>query len=548
MSRKKPVSEPRMLPKGAPSPSQNAGVPVSTWKIFVTAVSVGLLLITSGCSSRDANPGAADYPALSSADSADAEASPVEPSCDTPEVDPVTRIADYVVRAYSPTCATDKTTPEEALPRAALDSGVEACMLREDSYPRRQWNDSTAGFPRATDAYRLADGDHHVAVIPVQWPDLTDDGDPMSFLPYATQMYGDWLATYSRGKVNLSFDIYPEWITLERESSEFAQSEAEQTNSQWSESNVNKVAFFWTQALAAADPVVDFTGVDIVMFVLPREQEVIAEFNLWPPGTGVFDTDEGPISRGFAPGSFHFRPSKELWAFWVHETLHYFKVPDLYWVDQGGTEKTTFNPDLYPAPLFGYDIMTTANSLRSLNSWNLWLLGWAEDSEITCLTPETVEDSSFEIFSNDQQGPHTKALLLPLSESQMLMVESRRTTPFDVEIFRSRQGVVVSVIDTSLGHGEGPITLLAPHGRHLILGTLPGGESENYLDAVLYEGNHLDIAGFHITVNEAKQHSDIVSVSRLANWVSGSDPEYVCIGYDNRDLTMDYELSCPLVF
>ena len=65
---------------------------------------------------------------------------------------------------------------------------------------------------------------------------------------------------------------------------------------------------------------------------------------------------------------------------------------------------------------------------------------------------------------------------------------------------------------------------------------------------MLYEGNHLDIAGFHITVNEAKQHSDIVSVSRLANWVSGSDPEYVCIGYDNRDLTMDYELSCPLVF
>jgi M6 family metalloprotease-like protein len=506
------------------------------------------VLILAGCASGEDVEIASPTPEATSTQ--DAAVDQVVEDCDTPEVDQMGLAPNANWNEFLATCPTDKTTPEPALTAVSFSNDLEPCMLLEDNADRRRYQDNTTGFPRATDPYRLPDGDYNVMVIPVDWPDLKDDADPASFLTEATELYPEWLETYSRGKVNLSLELYPGWITLDSESKYFSQSESDQVNGQWSDLNRNKVTLFWTEALKAADPYVDFTDVEIVMFILPRFQNVIAEFNLWPPGTGTYQTDEGPISRGFTPGSFQFRSDQELWAFWAHETMHYFKMPDLYWVDQGSTEKPTFNRSTYPAAIYAYDIMTTANSMRSLSTWLLWLLGWAEDSELTCLTEESSQDSSFEIYSNDNPNPETKAVMIKLSDHQLLLVESRRKTRFDAEFARSRDGVMVSLVDTTIPHGQGAITLIAPSGRGLVQAQWPGGETDiPYLDAILYEGNFIDIAGYHIIVNQAKAESDIVSVSRISDWSPEAAPDYVCLTKENREFGPNntQSIGCPLV-
>jgi M6 family metalloprotease-like protein len=472
-----------------------------------------------------------------------------EKSCDTAEIDPLVSIGDRDWGSYSVTCETDATTPTTALSALDIGTNLEPCKLIETSAQRKRYNDNTSAFPRASDPSKskLEDGNHRVMVIALDWPDLKDRFDPVELLQHHADQFAEWYAVYSRGKVALDVVVHPEKITLEKESAKFSQSESEQTDNQWGSDNVRKVQFFWKEALAAADPFVDFTDVEMVMFVLPRTQTVIDEFNLWPPGTGQFKTDEAIIDRGFTAGTFHFQGGNKLYSFWVHETLHYFKVPDLYWVDQGGTEKETFSEYTVPAPIYSYDVMSSANSMRSLNNWILWLLDWAEDEEFRCLDANS-EASSFEIASNHLSDDRVKAVMLRVSESDLIVIESRRETKFDEPIQRSRNGVLIYHVDATLGHGEGALTLLAPKGRTLINVVYQGGQNETILDAMFYEGNTIEVAGHRITVNEALETSDIVSISKVEDWVSGEPANYVCITLENRVRPDEGELGCSIVF
>lgn len=477
---------------------------------------------------------------------AEESAEPEVVDCDSPEVDPLTLLGDASMNSFHATCPTDKTTPEIAL--AALDTAteLEPCMLVEKNNNRKGIEEYTTGFPRNTSPTKLADGKHKVIMIPVDWPDLKDDVDPMTFLPDAAEKYAKWFETYSGGKLTLDIEIYPEWIEMATESAKFAQSEFEANASQWGDANVAKVDFFWNQALAVADPLVDFTGVEIVMFVVPRYQDVISEFNLWPPFSSTYQTDEAEIYRGFTPGSFHYRPENELWAFFVHETLHYLKMPDLYWVDLNSFRA---QPNTMPAPNYGYDVLNTANEVRRVNSWLLWLMNWVDDSELRCFTEENFVDGSIEIASNEIQDSRTKAVMLKLSEHELLLIESHRLTEFDAPMVRSRDGVLIQYLDTTIPHGYGAMTILAPKGRTLLEVTTNGGNTEQVLDAVFYEGNSIDIAGYHITVNQANEDSDLVLISKIPDWTPGSEPQYVCINMENRDRSIDKEnLTCPLVF
>ena len=468
------------------------------------------------------------------------------PACDTDKVQPLTVLADKNWQTYSYNCTTDRQKPEVTLAYNPPVNNLEPCKLIETSPERVRYADLTTGFPRSTNAYRLRDGEHKIAVIPIQWPDFKGEADIMDTLKPAAKKVDDWYKIYTRGNVSFDWEFYDGWITLPDESSNYSQSEAQQNTGQWSEENTSIIDYFWNTALEASDPYVDFTGVDMVFFILPTTQDVVAEFNLWPPGTNSFQTDEGPIQRGYTPGSFHFRDGNEVWMFWIHEMQHYFKMPDLYWVDQNSVKRTDRT---LPGPMQGFDMMTNQGGVtKSLNGWLMWLAGWADDKELYCLTKDNFQETSFEVNTIDKTDASLKSVILKLSDTSAVVIESRRKTVFDSQVEqRDRDGVFVYHVDTSIGHGEGPLTILAPAGRTLV-SSLTEFQNQTALDAVLYEGNSIDIAGYHITVNQAKQFSDVVSISKIPDWVPGSDPTYVCHTKANRDLSKSYALSCPIVY
>tara|TARA_B110000259_G_scaffold102166_1_gene117641 strand:+ start:1995 stop:3557 length:1563 start_codon:yes stop_codon:yes gene_type:complete len=505
-------------------------------------------LILMGCANSEVVPALTTPPPtqVPATQEPSVEGSAFYPDCDTNEIQPLSIVKDLRWQTFSYSCSTDRQMPELALEYNPQPNSLDQCKLIETSADRARYKDNTVGFPRSDNEYRLADGNHKIAVIPIQWPDMQGAVDIMATLKPAAQKVDDWYEIYSRGKVSFDWSFYEGWITLPDESSNYSQSEEQQNTGQWSDENTSVIDYFWSNALEASDPYVDFTGVEMVFFILPTKQNVVAEFNLWPPGTGVFQTDEGPIQRGYTPGSYHFRNGNEVWMFWIHETLHYFKMPDLYWVDQNSVKRSELT---LPGPMQDFDILTNQGGItKSLNGWLMWLAGWADDQEVFCVTPDEFQQSSFEISAVDNTDTSLKSVIVKLSDTSAVVIESRRKTQFDAQPEqRSRDGVFVYHVDTRIGHGEGPLTILAPAGRTMI-DVSTGYQNWPALDAVLYEGNSVDIAGYHITVNEAKESSDVISISRLSGWNPGDPPTYVCHTKENRDLSVDYEGSCPISY
>ena len=513
-------------------------------RILVAGV-VAILL--AGCatavpSSREGNATSEEGTQTPSEESASQAA-----QCDTPEREELTVVVRSSEHLYRATCPTDRWEVHPALEPVVSGTEVEPCQILEVSGPREEWDDNTTAFPRNNlDPWRLRDGELSVAVIPVEWSDVRSrERDPTTFTHYAGDTFAQWFEVYTRGSVSFSMTYYDTWIELSEPSENFRLSDDKQNLNQWGDTSRAGVEYFWEQALADTDPYVDYSGVDVVFFVLPREQSVSGEFNLWPPGHKEFMTDEGPIRRGFTPGQFQFRQPEGLWYFWVHESLHYFKMPDLYWVDQNGPRATQ---QVAASPINGYEVMTQSYQ-NALSMWLMWLAGWANDSEFECLTSDNFHDSSFTLTASSVPNDDLKAVLIKLSDTDVVVVESRRTQEaFDhVNPARSRDGVVVYHVDATLGHGEGALTLLAPQGRGFVESPMPGGEIPSHtLDAVMYEGNYLDIAGYRLEVNEATATGDTVSISRLPNWDPTATPTYHCVNMANRDYSQGLDLTCYL--
>ena len=467
------------------------------------------------------------------------------PNCDTLALQPMTKKfrQDRFTLTYETNCATDRTATTEALEALVSGTNLEPCRLNDRSLEGQSPDGMRVGSPRSPTKW--ADGERKVILVAFDFPDIKDPIEPQDLLGKHVEMFKEYMDTFSRGKVSFDFYIHPTRITLLEPSYKFSQSEAQQNTSQWGEANVSAVDYFYTQAIRAMDPVIDFSGHDMVLFIPPRGQEVFAEFNLWPPHSKTYPTDEGPIVRGFTPGGgYHFRPDNDLWFFWAHEVMHYYRLPDLYWHDQNsvkGTENT------FSGAFKEYDIMD-GKFTRTLNSYLMWLAGWSLDGEHECLTPENFTNSSYEIFPVGNKDDSLKSVMIKLSDTQLLVAESRRNTKFDRVGKRANEGVLVYIVDTTRGNGEGALTVLAPEKRTFIFDLLPGGNGTEFLDAFLYEGNKLEVAGYKIEVNKAFIGSDVVSISRVPGWQPGMAGNYLCVTKENRQLDDPDRVDCPLQF
>jgi hypothetical protein len=466
-------------------------------------------------------------------------------ACDTSAKQPLTKVDIAARLVYSYSCPTDRTKPTDAAEAVIRGTALEPCMVEDKSLEGNDPNGYgyITGFPRNMNAW--SNETKKVILVAFDWPDIKDPGKPLDYLSNDVRMFQDYMEVYTRGHVKFDVYIHPERITLLEPSSKFSQSEAQQNTSQWGGENVNAVDFFYAEAIRASDPVIDFTDNDMVLFVPPRGSKVFAEFNLWPPLSKSYETNEDPIVRAFTPGGdFHFRPENNLWFFWAHESMHYFKLPDLYWHDQNSVKRTE---NTFAGAFKDYDIMD-GRFTTTLNSYLMWLAEWTLPGEQECLTTSNFKESSFELFPVGNNDDSLKSVMLRLSDTELIVVESRRYTKFDRLGNRTKEGVLVYYVNSTIGNGEGALTIIAPQGRTVIWDDLFDGAGTEMLDAFLYEGNYIEIAGYRIEVNKAYQGSDIVSIRPDVTWSPGDTADYVCMTIDNRQLDDPSRVDCPIVF
>jgi M6 family metalloprotease-like protein len=367
-------------------------------------------------------------------------------------------------------------------PSISSDS-VELCKLRETSQRRGY---TWAGFPQLTPMTQKT-GTVKWALIPIDFEDLPGDKAWRLRLEKETQLISEWFDTVSEGKFKVEWVIADNWIRVPGVSSDYPVTKVRGQNN-----TPGGIKLFQT-AMAAADPYFDFSGVQTVNFMLPMNQDIAKEGeNGFPWDQHVKDvvTDEGSVSSFTISGQYQTRPDAPLWAYWMHEFGHAIGLPH---IGSGGPDVPPFNE---------WDIMGSQDGQSlELSGWIRFLAGWMPDERVYCKDPKSISrlEISLVPLSNKEAG--TKFAMFPLSGTKALLVESRRVTKFSCATPTPRNGVLVYVLDLTLGHGQDFLVPLSPPNRTTAeRSTCNGFPSYSSLDVLLKEGDKVTYEGLTVEV------------------------------------------------
>lgn len=396
------------------------------------------------------------------------------------------------------TSSTTSTTIEPYRAPSVAGSAADLCRLRDQSTQRRVFGQLLAGFPLIETNFESR-GTFTFALIPIDFADLRGDTNVVSRVVDQMGLVADWYDMVSEGRVKIDWRVHRDWVRVAGDSSSYSMSR--------SRSDDNVLA---NAAFAAADPVFDFTGIRAVAFVLPAGQTFMAESvqgfkHSQFGGAGGYLSSEGRIFNYMIAGAYFDRQYKNYWSYWAHEIGHMFPLPDLYDQDtQWWIGKRTEIPG---GPFSGFDMMASQDGpSRTLSSWLRFVMGWLDESQVYCKPASDLTDTRITLLPIDERKQGVKAVLIPLSDSKLLVVESRRASPkFDCEgagtsstLWRARNGVIVYTADLTRGHGEGFQALVAPNGRGLQ--SLTTCSAPPQFDAILNAGDSVVSDGVRVRV------------------------------------------------
>ncbi|NDE60070.1 MAG: hypothetical protein EB010_11755 [Acidimicrobiia bacterium] len=339
-----------------------------------------------------------------------------------------------------------------------------------------------------------------VALVPIDWADLPGEANPLARATDQIQLFNDWYDMASDGKVKFVWSTYDKYVRIPGSALEFKQARSGAGDA------------LANAAIKAADPFVDFSGIRAVYFLPPKGQKVFMEssqafkdLNLSAP----IPTDEGPILNYALAGAYFDETPLNYWSYWVHETGHMFKLPDLKynWNNWGQVELP-----VPIGPFSGFDMFSNQDGpSRNMSAWLRWIIGWLPESSVYCQDVSKLSTTKLMLNPIDNRTTQLRAVMVRLSDTKLIAIESRRPSRFDCPHSTNRPGILVYIVDSTIGHGEGTQTLIPPAGRGLVLTSC---HTPGILDAILNQGDSVTTNG--ITVKLVKSSTfDTIEISKV---------------------------------
>ena len=355
---------------------------------------------------------------------------------------------------------------------------VDVCKINEQSKVRGQ---TGAGFPE-WNSLTPKTGTVKWALVPIDFTDIPGEVDFRSRVNNQMLLLSEWFETVSEGKFKVEWVVANKWTTLSGKSTDY---EVEQSQ------NLDRSPIglkIFEESMAKSDETFDYTGVQVVNFILPLKQKNIKETVQgfpWDSAVKNYTTNEGKISAFTMPGVFFNENNKGYWEYWAHEFGHSIGLPHI-----GGSRGI-------PIPFAKLDIMgDQSGPTKELSGWLRFLARWIPDEKVYCQEQNNIKETEIILapLSSSEQG--IKMSIIKLSESKALIIESRRTTKFSYSA-SWLNGVLVYVYDATLGHNE----------EFLI----PALKTDSSL---LYQGDKVTIEGITVEVLLSKNF-DKIKINKL---------------------------------
>jgi M6 family metalloprotease-like protein len=366
------------------------------------------------------------------------------------------------------------------------DSLYTNCKL---TIPKDQSQISIGGFPRNPDRISST-GTVHVTVIMVDFPDAIATKTPAQ----AYAMVSGAAATLnemSYGRLTYAMTPNLQWSRMSK------------TSTQYNFSSGQSHRAYIQEAIQLTDAAVDFSNTDLLVVLANPDSEGIGTRGptlTLAAGSGI--TADGNEMLNFVTSAHDLNNWGSIWL--THESTHALGLVDLYAYKPESNSAAALLTYTGGFSYMGYN--SFESNAPGLTAWERWVLGWIDDSQILCSNPRIDGEINTLITPIGQTGGQ-KAVVIPISETKVVVVESRRASGIDANIVKT--GALVYTVDSSIGSGYGPIEVF-PRGSEadplFTASTRAGGES-------------VDVGGMHIEVTTSDATGDTVKITANKFWI-----------------------------
>ena len=396
-----------------------------------------------------------------------------------------------VLTKKSSSSKTSKTESISYSPPSQPSANIELCKIKEDSSARRRSdNPLPTGFPRHTIAQKT--GTVKWALIPLDFPDLAGEANFRSRVDEQMKLTSEWFDTVSEGKFKVEWVVLDKWVRIPNPTSEYKIPYSDNLE------RVPNAVKLWNNAMTESDKVFDFTGIQTVNFILPKGQDFVLESAQgfpWQPEVKAVVTNEGSVSSFSIPGKFFDVPERQYWSYYAHEFGHAMAMPHI------GSSRVS-------NPFIGLEIMGGQDGeTRELSGWLRFVAGWLDDEKVYCQELSTLKNTDVTLVPLSGSGNGVKMVVVPVSATKAVVIESRRETKFSCKMPSKRNGILVYTYDATFGHTENFLKPATPLGR------ADEGSSDcfvsRYPNPILYKGDKISVEGVTIEVVDSLNYDKI---------------------------------------
>ena len=366
------------------------------------------------------------------------------------------------------------TVPLPTDPPATPDT-ISACKL-----PPLSFTNVGLGIPNPSHKLPTL-GEVKTVVLFADFSDVPASETPEEFFKMVSPEAETFFKTVSYGRMDWKLEPHFVWLRLSQPSAYYGEA---------IRSYEGHLEFI-QEAVTLADADVDFSTADSVTVMVPPSATAIEFGPAFGANPGEGYTADGKVfSNGVTSAA-----DLPNWGFiWLnHETGHTMGLPDLYGYD--------FDPNNYDfihrhVGNFGFMGFTGGKGFEPF-AFERWQLGWLDDDQILCQTEGEITATVTPI----EVTGGMKAVMVSISNSKAVLIESRRQIGYDASILKP--GVLVYVVDTSIPSGEGTLVVY------------PQLDNDPYRDnSPLAVGESVTVEGVTITVLDATADGDTVQVTK----------------------------------
>ena len=343
---------------------------------------------------------------------------------------------------------------------------------------------SIGGWPRITERSKTT-GTVNATVIMVDFSDA-----PATMTPQAAfAKISGATATFSEvsyGQLNYAFNPQYKWYRMSKPSTQYAP---------LTQSFVTHRAYI-AEAAALADSEVDFSSTDsIVILSNPDARGLGMAGPAFSAIRGNGITLDGKYISNGTTSAYDLNYWKSIWL--NHEITHTMGLVDVYAATRENSANN-YDGHRYVGEFSYMGFSSFEGNAPGLFAFERWNLGWIDDAQIVCSSANEIS----QLITPVQSAGGIKAVIVPLSRTKALVVESRRAIGLDSKI--AKTGALVYIVDSSVQSGYGPVKIYPSS----VL------TDPRYLQAPRAVGESVTVEGITVSVTSASSAGDTVSIKR----------------------------------